>query len=120
MPDADDLDNLYIDTGARSADEVLRSGVDVLSPIAAERHIMPVGLTDWSGTAVGDRYGAAVLLQIARALHAVSPLATLERGYAIVFDDAGRVLRSVAAAQPGNRLTARLADGELRVKVRDD
>jgi len=57
---------------------------------------------------------------IARALHAVSPLATLERGYAIVFDDAGRVLRSVAAAQPGDRLTARLADGELRVKVRDD
>ena len=44
----------------------------------------------------------------------------LERGYAIVFDDAGRVLRSVAAAQPGDRLTARLADGELRVKVRDD
>ena len=57
---------------------------------------------------------------IARALHAVSPLATLERGYAIVFDDAGRVLRSVAATQPGDRLTARLADGELRVQVRDD
>ena len=57
---------------------------------------------------------------IARALHAVSPLATLERGYAIVFDDAGRVLRSVAAAKPGDRLTARLADGELRVKVTDD
>jgi len=48
VPDADDLDNLYIDMGAKSAEEVLRSGVDVLSPIAAERHLMPVGLTDWS------------------------------------------------------------------------
>jgi exodeoxyribonuclease VII large subunit len=57
---------------------------------------------------------------IARALHAVSPLATLERGYAIVFDEAGHVLRSVAAIKPGDRLTARLADGELRVKVRED
>ena len=83
MPDADDLDNLYIDTGARSADEVLRSGVDVLSPIAAERHIMPVGLTDWSGTAVGDRYGAAVLLQIARALHAASIQGTVTLAFVV-------------------------------------
>jgi exodeoxyribonuclease VII large subunit len=30
-----------------------------------------------------------------RALHAVSPLATLDRGYAILFDETGRVLRSV-------------------------
>lgn len=57
---------------------------------------------------------------IARALHAISPLATLERGYAIVFDAAGHVLRSVAATQAGDRLIARLADGELRVKVTDD
>jgi len=57
---------------------------------------------------------------IGRALHAVSPLATLERGYAILFDDAGRVLRSVAATKTGDRLTARLADGELRVNVTDD
>ncbi len=57
---------------------------------------------------------------IARALHAVSPLATLERGYAILFDAAGQVLRSVDAAKPGDRLTARLADGELRVNVADD
>jgi exodeoxyribonuclease VII large subunit len=56
----------------------------------------------------------------ARALHAVSPLATLDRGYAILFDDNGRVLRSVAATQPGDRLTARLADGQLRLTVADD
>ena len=56
----------------------------------------------------------------ARALHAVSPLATLERGYAIVFDDAGRVLRSAQSTAVGARLTARLADGSLRVIVSDE
>ena len=54
-----------------------------------------------------------------RALHAVSPLATLERGYAIVFDAAGSVLRSAAAVSPGDRLRVRLADGELPLQVLD-
>ena len=57
---------------------------------------------------------------IGRALQAISPLATLDRGYAILFDDAGRVLRSTTTARPGDRLIARLADGELRVKVSND
>ncbi len=57
--------------------------------------------------------------QSARALHAVSPLATLERGYAIVFDAQGHVLRQATSAAPGDRLRARLADGELDVQVLD-
>ena len=60
------------------------------------------------------------LKQAARALHAVSPLATLERGYAIVFDADGHVLRSARNAPPGTALRARLADGELALRVRDD
>ena len=57
---------------------------------------------------------------IGRALQAISPLATLDRGYAILFDDAGQVLRSAAKPKPGDRLTARLADGELHVNVSND
>jgi exodeoxyribonuclease VII large subunit len=59
------------------------------------------------------------LQQSARALHAVSPLATLERGYAIVFDSEGRVLRAARDAPPGTSLRARLAEGELSLKVID-
>ncbi|TAM60557.1 MAG: exodeoxyribonuclease VII large subunit [Rhodanobacter sp.] len=51
------------------------------------------------------------------ALHAVSPLATLERGYAIVFDAAGRILRVARNAPPGTSLRARLAEGELALRV---
>ena len=62
----------------------------------------------------------AALRQLRRALHAVSPLATLERGYAIVFDAHGRVLRSAVGVSPGTALRLRLADGELPLRVSDD
>ncbi|WEN13931.1 exodeoxyribonuclease VII large subunit [Rhodanobacter sp. AS-Z3] len=53
-------------------------------------------------------------------LHAISPLATLERGYAIVFDAQGNVLRSAKNLAPGTPLRARLADGELPLRVSED
>lgn len=60
------------------------------------------------------------LRQSARALQTVSPLATLERGYAIVFDSDGHVLRAAKDAPPGTPLRARLAEGELSLKVTDN
>ena len=55
---------------------------------------------------------------LGRALHAVGPLATLGRGYAILRDSAdGRVLRSVAGLAPGTPLLALLADGEADLGV---
>ncbi len=53
------------------------------------------------------------LRQAGRALHAVSPLATLERGYAILLDEQGKVVRSVQGVVEGTKLRGRLADGEL-------
>jgi exodeoxyribonuclease VII large subunit len=53
----------------------------------------------------------------ARALNAVSPLATLDRGYAIVADAGGKVLRDAAALIPGDRVTARLARGRFTAEV---
>jgi exodeoxyribonuclease VII large subunit len=56
--------------------------------------------------------------ELARALHAVSPLATLQRGYAILVDPAsGRIIRSTTQAGAGLRLRARVADGEFDVRV---
>jgi exodeoxyribonuclease VII large subunit len=55
--------------------------------------------------------------QIARAMHAVSPLATLERGYAILFDEEGKVLRSAQNVAVDTPLRAKLADGELALRV---
>jgi len=72
--------------------------------------------------AIGHRldHDRLVLRHAARALHAVSPLATLERGYAILFDSDGKVLRSARHAADGTELRARLADGELALRVEKD
>lgn len=50
-------------------------------------------------------------------LDAISPLATLARGYSITQDTQGQVLRSVTQTAPGQLLTTRLGDGELQVEV---
>ncbi len=67
------------------------------------------------------RLGAARerLLPLLRTLQAVSPLATLERGYAIVSRLDGTILRDAADAAPGSLIEARLATGRLRAKVED-
>lgn len=58
------------------------------------------------------------LQQAERALNAVSPLATLDRGYAIVSnDETGRILVDVDGVRPGDRIRAQLARGVLRATV---
>ena len=57
------------------------------------------------------------LAVVAGRLHTVSPLRTLERGYAIVLDAAGNVVRSAAAVGPGDEITARVADGLITATV---
>lgn len=58
------------------------------------------------------------LQALARALHAVSPLATLERGYAIVQKaENGEVVRDAAQVRAGDVLNIRLAQGRIEAKV---
>lgn len=72
--------------------------------------------------AIALRHGLAQrrtqLAGLARSLDTVSPLATLDRGYAIVTAHPdGRLLRSVEDTGPGDHLRARLADGSLLCTV---
>ncbi len=53
-------------------------------------------------------------------LHVVSPLATLGRGYSILLDERGQAIRQAAQTHNGQRLTARLGEGELQVRVEDN
>jgi exodeoxyribonuclease VII large subunit len=57
------------------------------------------------------------LLPLIRTLNAVSPLATLERGYAIVSVEGGEILRNAADVKPGTIIEARLARGSVRAKI---
>lgn len=57
------------------------------------------------------------LTGLARALAAISPLATVARGYAILHHEDGHLVRSVKDAKPGDPIRAQLADGELQMRV---
>src|SRR4029077_17591378 len=63
-PKSSDLDEMYIDIGASSADEVRKAGVDILSPIVLNRRLFDLAGAEFAGTAVGDRFGAAALLEV--------------------------------------------------------
>jgi exodeoxyribonuclease VII large subunit len=57
------------------------------------------------------------LRPLQRTLQAVSPLATLERGYAIVRKPDGSIVRDAAETPSGTQIIARLARGELHATV---
>jgi exodeoxyribonuclease VII large subunit len=50
-------------------------------------------------------------------LEALSPVAVLSRGYALVYADDGRLLRSAAGTAVGRTIRARLSDGALEAQV---
>jgi exodeoxyribonuclease VII large subunit len=55
--------------------------------------------------------------RMGRALEALSPLAILERGYALVFDGARQLVKDAAQVKVGQEISARLARGEIRATV---
>ncbi|MGD9842072.1 MAG: exodeoxyribonuclease VII large subunit [Steroidobacteraceae bacterium] len=54
---------------------------------------------------------------VVRTLDALSPLATLTRGYAIVSDAQGRAVIDASSVSVGNEITARLAKGQITAAV---
>src|SRR6202051_2489943 len=50
-------------------------------------------------------------------LEALSPVAILNRGYALVFDAEGRLLKDASTVKAGDEVSARLARGRIRAQV---
>ena len=67
-PDMNDIDNLWADVGATTAQQVTSAGIEVLAPVVLDRQLHQLGYGRMTSTAVGDRFGAAILLQLAREL----------------------------------------------------
>jgi len=57
------------------------------------------------------------LNQLTGQLEALSPLAILDRGYALVFDSAGVLLKDSAQVKAGDEISARLAKGTVNATV---
>ena len=99
----------------------LRSELAQLSPaVSVQRSVGRLAtlrqrLAAGSNEVLSDLNHRVALL--GRALHSVSPLATLDRGYAIVKDAQGTVLTEAATAKIGDEIRARLSKGELVANV---
>jgi exodeoxyribonuclease VII large subunit len=57
------------------------------------------------------------LNQLAGQLEALSPLAILDRGYALVFDSQGVLLKDASQVKTGEEISARLAKGMVTATV---
>lgn len=59
------------------------------------------------------------LLNVSQTLHAVSPLATLNRGYALVIHQpSGQIIRSTQQLKPGDMVETRLAEGRFSSQIK--
>ncbi len=87
----------------------IRGASERLAAVASRLH---------SGVAQSAERRRLRLEALGRALHATGPLATLARGYAILVDPrSGRVIRSTGDVEADRPITARLVDGEIRLRV---
>ena len=59
---------LYIDAGFSSVDDVLKAGIDVGTPVVYRPHCVKLADDRMAGPSVDDRAGCAVVLEVARAL----------------------------------------------------
>ncbi len=59
------------------------------------------------------------LQRLAARLHALSPLATLQRGYSITTDEQGRIVRSIGALAAGQKIEVRVEDGRIEAAVNE-
>jgi exodeoxyribonuclease VII large subunit len=89
----------------------LRQGVGAVHQSAGR---ILIRLTDEALRARSQEARARLGGTVAR-LESVSPLAVLDRGYALVTDPAGVAITRAAGVKPGTKLRLRFADGEVRV-----
>ena len=61
--------------------------------------------------------GAAEVAAIDATLRALSPQSTLDRGYAVVRDAAGSILRDASSVEVGSRIGVRLSHGSVVADV---
>jgi exodeoxyribonuclease VII large subunit len=98
------------------------AAVDWRSPVARdlERAGNRLDAVDW-GEPLTERLGSAVERVAAdrRHLSALSPLRVLERGYAVVTDADGRVVRDSGQVAVGHRVRVQLAAGRLAARVEE-
>jgi exodeoxyribonuclease VII large subunit len=88
----------------------------ILGGIRKELNSRVAALAATARTLLLQRSGR--LNQLTGQLEALSPLAILDRGYALVFDSSGVLLKDAGQVKPGDDISARLAKGSVTATVK--
>lgn len=67
-PKSSDIENMYVDIGATSAADAHKAGVDILSEVVINRRMGNLGGGKMAGASIGDRFGAAAVVEMLRAI----------------------------------------------------
>ena len=87
----------------------------MLAGIGKELNARVAAMTVAARTSLQQR--GSRLEHLSGQLAVLSPVAILERGYALVFDSSGKLLKDAAQVKPGDEISARLAHGTLTARV---
>ena len=134
VPNRDDLlldiDRLRMRLSDRGNDHLAEGGRELSRLDSQLRRASPVNRIKAGSLAIDDlrtRIGRAAHAHIARlqerldsrqrALNAANPSHILGRGYALVIDERGDIIRRAAQVSRGQRLDLRLKEDEIKVKV---
>ena len=91
---------------------------DARRRLAAIRRQLETGMANLAaGMRARLMAGRAALDRRTASLEALSPLAILNRGYALVFDEKGQLVSDAARLVSGDEISARLARGRVRARV---
>ena len=82
-PRSSELENMYIDIGASSAAQVRKAGVDILSPVAINREASTLGYGKMAGASIGDRFGAAALVDLLQGINPANLKGTLTIAFVV-------------------------------------
>lgn len=112
-PNPSDIDAMYIDIGATSAGEVRKAGVDILSPIAIQRRLYDLAGKLYAGPTVGDRFGAAALLEVLADVEPAQIKGTLIVAFVAQQRTGARGLRRILTTIPSDEMifVGRLTSG---------
>ncbi|MCP5096207.1 MAG: exodeoxyribonuclease VII large subunit [Chloroflexi bacterium] len=134
VPDIEELEGILLGLQSRlqanMSDKIDQARVQVHALTRAMSHLTPrnrVNSARQTMDGVLMRLDTAVYRNVDQQRHrlalaqasltAVSPLATLSRGYAIVRQENGRIVRSVHDVQSGESVTIQVVDGEFKSEV---
>ena len=103
-PKSSDIENMYVDIGATSAGEARKAGVDVLSPIVLARRAMQLDHGYLAGASIGDRYGAAALVELLRAIEPSKISGTLTVAFVVQQRTGARGLQRILSTTQADEM----------------